>query len=582
MPVSTLLRRRRPMLAGTLIAALLVSLAGVLVGAPQAASAITTSSSSVRGSDGSLHTVTNHLTPEAHSGGPREWLLVWSGADSEDPEARDFMAVVDATRESRSYGKVVNTVTIDSQTGNEPHHMQYVWHKGDHIYAAGILSDTVYIFDSTHLPELRLTGVNLPVDTPCGSVPDAFQVLEDGTAYGSYMGGPKVPGPCTYTDGQVRVGNGYGGSPGEVVRISPDGRTLAEIPTATEESEDPELCHNRPELEVATCANPHGIAVREDLDRMVTADYTEIRNNLDPTVPLNPFWLRDTVRIFDISDRNAPELVSVSRLPTGPRDDEPAFDEQRMVMEAAATNQPHNRGAFVSTMAGGAVYYTPDITDPEPQWREVFDDTAAFREFDDSGMLSGSNSGGSWLAVSPDDRFLFHAVMGADWRLPRDVQTGMVYVLDIRKLLAAGNDPQCQIDTLAEVEQGGEEPDCPALVSVLPIKDELSPGVGVGPHWGAMDNFRRIGIGWYVETKRIRRIATANYFLAAVGLDGDHRVCMIDVSRRGELSLDRQFRDEHTGETCVNFNRTEWPHGPEGFARPHGVLFTVSDEVLLR
>lgn len=46
----------------------------------------------------------------------------------------------------------------------------------------------------------------------------------------SYMGGPDVPGPCTYTDGQVRVGNGFAGSPGEIVRIGPDGKTLSEAP----------------------------------------------------------------------------------------------------------------------------------------------------------------------------------------------------------------------------------------------------------------------------------------------------------------------------------------------------------------
>lgn len=86
------------------------------------------------------------------------------------------------------------------------------------------------MFDVEKLPALSLSGVNLPTDTLCGSVPDAYWTLEDGTAYGTYMGGPDVPGPCTYTDGQVRVGNGFAGSPGEIVRIGPDGKTLSEAP----------------------------------------------------------------------------------------------------------------------------------------------------------------------------------------------------------------------------------------------------------------------------------------------------------------------------------------------------------------
>ena len=36
------------------------------------------------------------------------------------------------------------------------------------------------------------------------------------------MGGPDVTGPCRYSNGEVRTGNGYAGSPGEIVHI---GRT---------------------------------------------------------------------------------------------------------------------------------------------------------------------------------------------------------------------------------------------------------------------------------------------------------------------------------------------------------------------
>jgi hypothetical protein len=561
---------------------MLGSMVAALISVPARANAVSLVSNSVRGSDGTVYTVTNHLTAQAYQGGPRQWLLAWSGAaDAGNPKAKDFIAVIDATKGSRSYGRVVNTVTFGPQRQNEPHHMQYVWHKGERIYAAGILSDTVFVLDSSHLPALRITGVNLPADTPCGSAPDAFAVLKDGTAYASYMGGPNVAGPCTYSDGQVRVGNGYAGSPGEIVRIGKDGRTLAEIATALPYGEDPDLCHNYPVLEKATCANPHGIAVREDLNRMVVTDYTEIKNNLNPPVPgeIDPLWLRDTVRIFDITNRNRPTLKSVSRLPDGPRVSEPAFEEPRMVMEPAVPHKRRHRGAFASTMAGGAVYYTPDITKDNPQWREVFDDSTAYRTFDRTGMLSGSNSGGSWLQITPDDRFLVHTVMGADWRLPRDAQTGMVYVLDIRKLLAAGNNPRCRIDKIEEVDAGGSEADCPAVVGVIPVKDTSSPGTGVGPHWGAFDNFARDHTGVYRETANVKRLAAANFFVSPL-LDGDHRICMYNLGATGSLSIDTSFRDQVSNTACLDFDRQEWPHGSVGGARPHGLLFVVSDSIL--
>src|SRR5205807_880024 len=109
---------------------------------------------------------------------------------------------------------------------------------------------------------------NLPQDTLCGSIPDAYWTLADHTAYGTYMGGPDVPGPCTYSDGSVRIGNGFGGSPGEIVHIGTDGSTLSEMPAASAASEDPANCPDYPLLPQATCANPHGIQVREDLKRM--------------------------------------------------------------------------------------------------------------------------------------------------------------------------------------------------------------------------------------------------------------------------------------------------------------------------
>jgi hypothetical protein len=542
--------------------------ASLVAGAPNGAFGSSTETSTFRASDGKEYTATNHLIQGAGRPGGRSYLLVWTGAA--EPTTPDFITVVDTTKGSRGYGKVLNTVTLGPQLQNEPHHMQYVWHKGDRIYAGGIMSDTVYVFDAKRLPRLDLVGVNVPQDTACGTMPDAFNVLRDGNAYVTYMGGPNVTGPCRYTNGEVREGNGAGGTPGEVVLMGPDGRTIAEIPATPAEAEDPDLCRAIPALPTASCANPHGIQVREDLDRMVTSDFAELRDFFGEP-QFDHHLVRDTVRIFDIGNRRDPKLVSVSHLPVGPRaptERMPLFNESRIVMETAVTNLPKHRGAFASTMFGGAVYYTPDITAADPQWREVFDDSTAYSRFSD---LRGGGDGGSWLAVSPDDRFLFHTVLGTQLDLPLDVTSGMVYVLDIQKLLAAGADTRCNIDTIEEVTKGGAESDCPALAGVVPVRDVTNGG----PHWAALDNFEHGRDGTYHETKRITRMAVANYFVAAL-IDGDHRLCMIDVGPSGKLSVDDSFRDEVTGKPCLNFNRTAWPHGSVGGARPHGVLFVAS------
>ncbi|WP_306749478.1 hypothetical protein [Saccharothrix yanglingensis] len=553
-----------------------VTAAALLTGANPVGSATVKWTTSFKGSDGTTYTATNHLLPAARGDG-RQWLLAWTGPAKQP--APDFLAVIDATPRSRTYGKVVNTVTVGPGMGNEPHHMQYVWHKGDHIYAGGIISDTTFVFDSKALPALRLVGVNTPMDTPCGTLPDAYQTLSDGTAYATYMGGPNVAGPCTYTNGEVRIGNGAGGSPGDIVLIGKDGRTLAEIPAATKEGEDPAQCGNVPALPQSSCANPHGIAVREDLNVMVASDFAEARNFMTPDSPLREELARQTVRVFDITNRTNPTLRSVSKVHDGPRsvlEEKAFFKESRVVMEVAMTNRPGHKGAFVSSMAGGAVFYTPDITAAAPQWREVFDDTTAYKKFHPDGSVTGGGDNSSWLAVSPDDRFLFHAVMGQStpYGKPLDKTTGMIYVLDIRKLLNSGDRVRCSVDELREVYAGGSERDCPELTAVVPIRDTTDGG----PHWGAMDNFERDHRGMYRETQQVKRLALSNYFVAgSFGGGGDHRICMFDLSRAGKVDLDRSFRDERTGQPCVNFNRTSWPHGDYGDSQPHGVLFAVSD-----
>ncbi|HWD00850.1 MAG TPA: hypothetical protein VG674_00050, partial [Amycolatopsis sp.] len=110
-------------------------------------------------SDGKQYWVQNHLVTKdlaARAGGaPKKWLLVWAGdeniADTLVKDVKnlpgtlggglnkvknalpgpDFLAVIDATQGSPTYGKVVNTATVGPLVENEPHHMQYVWHKGD-------------------------------------------------------------------------------------------------------------------------------------------------------------------------------------------------------------------------------------------------------------------------------------------------------------------------------------------------------------------------------------------------------------------------------------------------------------------
>lgn len=606
-------RWRKPL--ATAGATLVLAFAGVVAGVnqtPAQADSGPVLTSTVRGADGKNYFVTNHfakgLSPQSLSaplpdGQRHEWLLVWAGdqnaADinshaiknwpltvdtSQLPgevstalPGQDFLAVIDATKGSPTYGKVVNTATVGPLVENEPHHMEYIWHKGNKIYAGGLFSSATYVFSVNSLPEVTVSGVSLPTQTLGGSIPDAFWVLKDGTAYGTYMGGPVVPGPYVYSDGKVRTGNGYGGTPGEVVHFNQNGQVLGQYTAATSGAEDPSECVDLPDVGNPSCANPHGIQVRQDLGRMVTSDFAEPRNIiLNPLQSPSPDAYRPTVRLWDISNENDPKVISVSELPKGPRTSSSAlYDENRGAMETTVTNLPQHKGAFAETMNGGAIYYTPDITKSSLQWRLVFDDTKSQDELaPNSGDAEGDNGG--WLQTSPDDKFLFHAVMG---RLPGTLGTddpgspGYIVTLNIQKLLASGDNPACDINTIDQVYSGGKASDCPAIAGL----QELTPA-GDGPHWGALDNFSIGSDGYYHETSQVTRIATSNYFVARTGLDGNHKVCILNVNpATGALSLDTTFRDENEGTPCVDFNRLSWPQGDTGDAKPHSELFVVAD-----
>ncbi len=525
----------------------------------------------------------------------REYLVVWAGDNNvldrtgsdltglpaeiiqgqigqKDLIGPDFFAVVDATKGSSTYGQVVNTATVGPLVENEPHHMQYVWHKGHNIFAGGLFTDVTYVIDTSELPKLTLKSINLPTDTMCGSVPDAYWVTKNGKAYGTYMGGPDVPGPCQYSDGSVRLGNGFAGSPGEVVRLDENGKTLWEAPATPAKGETEQRCDSIPQLSAPTCANPHGIQAREDLETMVTSDYNEPRNIiLNPVPPLSSYLRRPTVRTWDISDPDKPKLKAVSFLPDGPREGRVAHHEEpRAAMETTVTNLPEHKGAFAQTMQGGAIYYTPDITADQPEWREVFDLTTSNALEDSDRNPYGGGSNGGWLQTSFDDRYLYHAVMGRGANGNDPGSPPYILVLDIRKLLASGEDPSCNIDTVEETTDGGAESDCPAVIDTLPARG--------GPHWGALDNLELGEDGYFHETTKAKRLAYSNYFVARTGLNGDHRLCIADQAADGTLTLDEEFQDEFTGEACLDFDRETWPHGNWGPAKPHSMLFVTADE----
>jgi hypothetical protein len=265
-------------------------------------------------------------------------------------------------------------------------------------------------------------------------------------------------------------------------------------------------------------------------------------------------------------------------MPKGPKATEDGHGNTA-VMEAAKTHAPA-KGFFAGASCGGGIFFTPDVTalhgDSSPEWHEVFDDEMAILHGPGGHPVNphrekGDCPGGSWHQVSADNHFLFRTVMGRNPGSTDTFDSGtgkVIYTLDISRLIAsaAKGHIDCSIDTMAEIERGqGDEADCPRLVSVLRVDDNTSGG----PHWGAIDNHS------LTPTGAPTRLVFADSFVARTGVDGNHRLYMVDVDpATGALSYDQSFRDKESGALGVEFNRRYWPKNPDiGFYKPHAMVW---------
>ena len=224
--------------------------------------------------------------------GHEKHLFVWAGDQSRSNP--DFLAVINFDEHSAHYGEVVKTVPLPGPgaTGNEPHHVG-LSADGKVLAAGGLLSvlkgqPEVFFFDVSEPKETKFISA---VNPPLSSITDDFEPLPDGGFLVTMMGGPQ------------------GHAPGRVVEFNEDLKVVAEHPK------------NPPDHGF----NPHGIAMRPELNLMVTSDF------ICPTSTLNAVAggldLRGSIRVWDLERReilrtidipNAGGTIDVKLIPEDP------------------------------------------------------------------------------------------------------------------------------------------------------------------------------------------------------------------------------------------------------------------------
>src|SRR5262249_40696973 len=161
-------------------------------------------------------------------GGGREeapfepYLLVWAGdADRKDS---DFLAVVNANPSSRKYGRVIATVPVRSR-GNEPQELNDSFRYDGRVFATGVLSNRVFVFDLKDPEAPRLVGAT-DLSERRYWAPRGIASLPNG----------HVVVACPDRAHHVGFAREVTGAPGGLGELDANGRVLREITAGSPES----------------------------------------------------------------------------------------------------------------------------------------------------------------------------------------------------------------------------------------------------------------------------------------------------------------------------------------------------------
>src|SRR6267378_2058554 len=204
------------------------------------------------------------------------YLFICAGDQAR--QAPDFLAVVNFNEHSAEYGRIIATAPFPptDATGNEPHHIG-LSNDGRVVACGGLLSvlkgqKEVFFFDVSNPRAPRFISA---ADPPLSAITDEFHALPGGGYLVTMMGGAQ------------------GHAPGRVAAFDKNLQLLKEYPD------------NPP----ADGFNPHGIAVRPELNLMVTSDF------VCPSTTLNAMHgdidFRGSVRVWDFRRREILRTVAI-------------------------------------------------------------------------------------------------------------------------------------------------------------------------------------------------------------------------------------------------------------------------------
>lgn len=215
-------------------------------------------------------------TVRANHSDDEKYLFVWAGDQARANP--DFLSVINFDEHAPGYGQVITTVPLPGPgaNGNEPHHVG-ISADGKTLAGGGLLSvlkgqKEVFFFDIANPLAPKFLS---SADPPLSSVTDDFYPLPSGGFLVTMMGGP------------------LGHAPGRVAEFDANLHLVKEWPDSAPQDG----------------FNPHGIAVRPELNLMLTSDFICPSTTLD-IIP-GGLDLRGGIRVWNLARREIVRSIEI-------------------------------------------------------------------------------------------------------------------------------------------------------------------------------------------------------------------------------------------------------------------------------
>ncbi len=262
-----------------------------------------------------------------------------------DAKDNDFVAVIDVDPKSRTFSRIIHTLDLGSK-GNETHHWGYTDDR-TRIWAGGLLSSRIWILDVATDP----------------ARPRIEKVLDDIPAVAG------LTGPHTYyaLPGRMLLsflGSKDGGLPAGLAEFTNDGKFIRKI------DQPPDA--------------PYGydLAIKPELNRMVTSSFTPMRNYRKPFAEMDTKDFGDEMVVWDFKARKPIQVGHAGAAP----------------LEVRWSLKPGADHGFTNCALDNSLW----------MFRGKPDGQYEFKKVADTGPLPAD------LRQSPDDRYLFVSNFGAD------------------------------------------------------------------------------------------------------------------------------------------------------------------------